>query len=806
MKKITFLFLITFAFTAVKSQEIDCYYHDDGGHERNRNIDVIQMTLNVSFKPKEGKVLGRVNHQFTCLQSNVDTVFLDGPGITIDSAYLDGKAITWTSNKDGVVCHTHLTSAYRTNHTLVLKYSATPKKGIYFIGWNLPEITDPVNMSRRQIWTQGQGVDNRYWIPMIDDRGDKFVTEVYVAFDKDYNVLSNGALIDSKVNKNNEKTWHYKINNRHSGYLLMLAIDKYGIYKSYTSRGTPMQFWYYPEHPEKLDPTRMHSERIIEFLESETGVNYPWGSYSQVMVQEFLYGAMENTSATVFGDFFFTDKRGFLDRNYIIVNCHEATHQWFGDLITARNDGDHWLQESFATFYPGLFSGSLWGEDEMHWYFRNNMNSALAAGLENSLPVRHSMGGTARHYPKGASVLYMLQHTMGKENFKRGIKFYLDKHGFSGVETYDLVKGFVDATGMNMDWFFDQWIYRGGEPHYQVNTQLVNNKYEFSIQQIHKQDQTVKLFRMPFDFALYLNDGSVIRQTHWIEKINENISIEIPEGKTVLFALFDEGSHVLKRVTFNKTTEELKNQAVKAQQFLDRFDAITALENKEFDNKADFLINIFNTEKNKHIRAEIVRQLAALNRTDFITKAYSDAEVEVRKAAIDNYSVDEKTAPVFEKALEDSSYNLIETALTKLWESDLVNKPKNSYLEKIKDLRGMNQNLRIKYLEYAAEIYVGTEQMYVGMLAQLCGEMYEFRTRINAIQAIKRLNACNEIVVKNLFSCLLNFNPRLQNPAKETLNYLKQQSANGRIIRSVLKSSAYTPEEVSKIKGLLGMK
>lgn len=806
MRKLAFTLLILCLISNLKAQEVDCYYHDAGGHERDRNIDVIQMTLNVSFAPKEGKVMGRVEHQFSCLQSNVDTIFLDGPGIMVDSAYLDGKSIGFRKNDNGIICQTNIKSGYKTNHTLVLKYSALPKRGIYFIGWNLPEITDPVNMSRRQIWTQGQGIDNRHWIPMIDDRGDKFITEVFVNFDKEYNVLSNGALVDSKNVKNNEKQWHYKINNRHSGYLLMLAIDKYGIHKSYTANRTPIQFWYYPEHADKVEPTNRYSEKIIEFLESETGVNYPWGTYSQVMVQEFLYGAMENTSATVFGDFFNTDARGYLDRNYVIVNCHEATHQWFGDLITARNDGDHWLQESFATFYPGLFSGNLYGENEMHWYFRNNMNSALAAGLENSLPVRHSLGGTARHYPKGASVLYMLQNVMGKENFRRGIKYYLEKHGFSGVETHDLIKSFVDATGMNMDWFFDQWIYRGGEPNYSVSTQTIGDNYEFTIQQIHKQENTVKLFKMPFDFALYLSDGSVIRETQWIEKISEKVSLKIPEGKTVLFALFDEGSKVLKRATFNKTIDELKAQASKSKYVLDRYDAIVALDGKTFENKAAFLKSLYDSETNKQIRAEITKQLAGLGESDFIAVAYSDKAVEVRKAAIEHFAVDEKTVKTFEKALEDSSYALIENALTKLWESDINLSPRNSYLEKIKDLRGANQSLRIKFLEYAAESYEGTEQMYIGQLAAMAGEMYEFRTRVNAMNALKRIGACNEIVVKNLYACLLNFNPRLQNPAKDVLNYFKQQSSNARIMRKVLNSAAYSAEERTKIKGLLGMK
>ncbi|MFY7796576.1 MAG: M1 family metallopeptidase, partial [Bacteroidia bacterium] len=343
-------------------------------------------------------------------------------------------------------------------HQIVFEYIAHPKKGIYFSGYTaangqpLLGNIDESDMIRKQIWTQGQGIDNRHWIPMIDDRSDKYITETVVTHDSKHQVLSNGTLKSKKVNKDGTTTWHYALNQPHAGYLLMLGIGNYAVKNSKTALGTPIQFWYYPEHPEKVEPTSRYSEQIIDFLATETGIPYPWISYSQVMVQDFLYGAMENTSATTFGDFFWVDKRGFQDRNYVVVNAHEATHQWFGDFITGRHAGEQWLQESFATFYPGLFVGSVYGNDELDWYFRDQMNGAVAAGKANSLPVRHSAAGSSRHYPKGASVLHMLRHILGEDNFRRSINHYLQKHAFATVETWDLQKAILDETGINMDW------------------------------------------------------------------------------------------------------------------------------------------------------------------------------------------------------------------------------------------------------------------------------------------------------------------------------------------------------------------
>lgn len=815
MKKFLFIASLALASMPATAQHNDllCYHADPGRHERNRNVDIIHMKLNVAFLPAQGTVLGTVTHQFRCLQDNIDTIFLDAPGITVDSAWLNGKPITFRYNAAGLICNTNLKQAdmkfpaYNSQHTLKIKYTAKPKKGIYFIGWNVPEIDDPAHQTRRQIWTQGQGIDNRHWIPMIDDRGDKFVTEVQVTFEKEYNVLSNGQLLSNKENKDKKtRTWHYKINNRHAGYLLMLAIDKYAIKKTTTKRGTPIQFWYYPEHPERLEPTSLFSERIIEFLEDETGVKYPWGSYSQVIIQDFMFGAMENTGATTLGDFSWVDSRTFLDRNYVTTNAHEATHQWFGDLITARNDADHWLQESFATYYPGLFVGSVYGPDETAWYFRGNMNGAIAAGEKNSLPVRNSEAGSARHYPKGASVLHMLQHVMGRDNFRRGIKLYLDRHAFDGVMTVDLEKAMLDATGMNMDWFFDQWIYRGGEPHYRVSSQTTPTGTEFTVEQIHKMEPTVGTFRMPVDFAVYYADGSVSRHTEIIDKAFQKVVIPIPANKAVAFTLFDEGSHILKKVSFSKTTDELLSQLLMARDMLDRYDALIALNKTPIEKKKDFLLRAFNIEKHKAMRAEIARQLLQTgDDIDFATKAFGTRQVEVRRAVIDVMPVNDNTLPIFEAALKDSSYFIIETALLKLWDAVPDESKRTRYLQAIAGLDGYTHNLKIRYLELSTEVFPEMKGNAIMMLTDYCSDKYEFRTRVLAMQALQRLNLCNDAVVKNLYTCILNFNSRLAGPAKEVLQYFKQQSAFQKTLKSTLETGDYTAEQKKTIKQTIGL-
>lgn len=784
------------------------------------------MLVEVSFVPQKKEVYGTVTHTFASIQNTIDTIFFDAPNIKIKKVWLDLKEISFKTNAEGLIAQTNLKNDLNKVHSLKIEYFATPAKGIYFVGWNVPQIEDPANMTRRQIWTQGQGIDNRHWIPMIDDRGEKYITETKISFQSDYNVLSNGNFIGKTVDpKDKSKTiWHYKMPKQHSGYLLMLAIDKYAVKSTKTKRGTPINFWYYPEQPERVAPTNLYSEKIIEFLESETGTPYAWGSYSQVMVQDFLYGAMENTSATIFGDFFWVDPRSFLDKNYIGVNAHEATHQWFGDLITGRHDGEQWLQESFATFYPGLFNGYAISNDEMLWYFRSNQLSAIAAGKANSLPVRHSASGSSRHYPKGASVLYMLQHILGPENFKRSIQLYLQRHSFATVETWDLQKAIIDATGINMDWFFDQWIHRGGEPKLKVSTQSISlngeKGIEFTVEQIHKTDPVVGIFKLPVDVAIYFTDGSVHRQNVMIDKAFQKIFIPT-KNKDVAFKLFDEGTFILKEIEFAKPLSELYAQFEAAENTLDRFDALVALKSKMTEINANqaskdqyynALLKAWNKETYKEMRVELANQLMLIPNlpSNIWTKIATDKATEVRKVFVLKAPLVDETKALFEIALTDSSYLTIEAAIARMWNSPLYANQHNMILDKIKGLDGYTHNLKVKYCELATEVYPDMKGSMIKALVDMSGPKYEFRTRILAMQALQRLNFLNEEFAMNLFDGMTTFNSRLNSPAIEVATYLNKQTEHSRtFVKSLMNykgsiDALNKTEDIAKVRRILG--
>lgn len=782
------------------------YLSDPDAAERQHSVDITHMKVEVRFEPEAGKVIGKVTHQFVTLQKAIDTLFFDAPGITINSATMDGAPVPFSINPEGVVLRFAKPLTWDEKHSVVFEYTALPKRGIYFIGWNQPENTGTpdINYIRKQIWTQGQGIDNRNWIPMYDNMNDKFTTETVVSMPKPYKVLSNGKKIAQTDNPDGSQTWHYVMERPHAGYLLMLGIGIYEVKETKTSRGTPVQFWYYPEFKDRVEPTSIHTEKMIELLEDETGTPYPWGAYSQIMVQNFLYGAMENTSATVFGDFFTVDARGFKDRNYMGVNCHELTHQWFGDLITARSGNDVWLQESFATFYPKLFFKGLDGDDAYQWSVRGEYNAALNQSQKDLFPIRHTKAGTTRLYPKGSAVLSMLRYQLGDESFRRFIQHYLSVNGYKNVEAWDFQKAIKDKLGLNYDWFFDQWVHRGGEPHFKVSYTNDGKTVSFRVQQIHKTNGHVRCFKMPVDFAVYYKNGSIDRCKIWVMDTTDQ-TISFPNtGGEIRFALFDEHDKVMKKLTFKKSDEELLAQAAGAEFMIDRYDAIAAMDSMPMEKKAAFLQQRFAAEKYFAIRAEIARQLAnQKSLVKWYANILKDPKAEVKNAFISADTTVEMHKAIFAQLLKDSSNVVVENALDKLIACKAITeKEKAAYLKSTQGLSGQNNNIRCKWLEYA---YNNTKEAamkktYLDELTKLCGANYEFRTRVNAAMAVKRLKVLDAGIAANLIDACLSYNGRLSGPCAEVLKELRKDAANQSVLATVIDKC--TSEQKERLKGM----
>lgn len=789
------------------------YIDAPGSEPRERPVDIERMKLDVRFVPEQGLVKGTVTHVFNVLQKRVDTILFDAIKIDIKSATLNGRNLRYRSTDTSVIVYCEPPLTWDTKDSITFTYEARPRKGIYFVGWN-----DPSKRMRKQIWTQGQGIDNRHWIPMYDEMNDKMITETITTFDSSYTVLSNGTFLGAKLNADRTKSWHYTMTRPHASYLLMLAIGHYSITERVSKSGVKQRLYSYPEYPERIEPTYRYSSEAMDFLEEYIGIAYPWELYSQVPVADYIFGAMENTTATIFGDFSQTDARGWLDRSYVGTNVHELTHQWFGDLVTARSQKSVWLQESFATFYPHVFTRktpALGGEDGYQWGRRGMHKAALGASEKDRLPIVNPTAGSARIYPKGAAVLDMMAYTFGEDALRRVIKNYLEKHMYQTVETNDLYLAFQDTLGLSPEWFFDQWLYKGGEPHYKVSWSKSAMQQgagtvpstRVDVEQIHHMDELTGPFRMPIVFEAWYTDNTSDRVRVDVDAKNTVVQVPNPQNKQVAFVLFDPGSYVMKKLTFDKTWDEKLAQVKQAPLMIDRYDALEAMRGDSSRGKERIAVlkDVLQRETFSAIRSEAVQQAAELARNGFpeawslVKIGLEDKQTDVRKAAVNSVSVVPETLRgAFEQMLSDSSYLIIQTVLTKLATS-FPDKAK-SYIEKIKSVRGPHERVRIARLEIE---YQHGNSAALDELADLSGPGWEFITRQNAMGAFKRLSMIRPLAIENMLQALFSTNNRLSAVALSTLTALSEITSYRAAIRQIVENKALSKSEKQMVEPLV---
>ena len=741
-----FCFLLSFCLSAQTQPKLKTLPWDSASVPRERLVDFTHLDLKVSFQPAFGVVDGEVLHTFKPLRKSVDSLILDGPGIRIKEMTLDGEAQRYSQRDDQIFVKFSKPLDSGNEHKLRIRYSATPRKGIYFVGWN-----DATNRSRKQIWTQGQGIDNRHWIPMFDNMNDKICTDIQIRMDPKYKVLSNGDLISSTAlaGPGSDLVWHYRMTKPHAPYLIMLGVGDYAVEQRKSKSGVPLNLWYYPDQADRVEPTYRYSVEMFDFFEKEIGVPYPWSSYAQIPVQEFMYGAMENTTATIYGDFFYVDERAYLDKKYVGVNAHELAHQWFGDMVTAISPTHHWLQESFATHYNMMYEGEVFGKDHFDLARRNAQNAAFSASSRDGFPVASSQGGSTRWYPKGAVILEMLKYVVGREDFNRAIRWYLERNAYGNVDSHDLLRAFHEVTGQSLDWFWEQWLYRGGEPSYVVSAVSSDSSTTFNVAQMQIKEPYIGLFKMPIWFEVWFTDRTVARELVWVDQEKQIVQIRHPQGKKVAYTLFDPDNRVMKQVSFTKPSSQLFSQVRFATHLLDRIDAMVALNAWTWDMKRPIFSEIAakgKTIKERTLAMEFLKDDAASRK--ILKQSLSDKHYLVRQSAIqliDSLSADEISPAT--KLLQDSSYVTVNEALRKLLKSD----PKNTetYLLLSGEVFGDNaRNIRFTWLK--AAIKAGKKEFEAELL-DLCSPSFEFNTRKTAFSLAKELNVADKSLVWNAF-------------------------------------------------------
>lgn len=742
------------------------YYADPATIPPDLMVTLKHISASVRFMPEENRVIGSAEFKFIPNRYKTDSIVFHCPDFIVTEVTVGDKVARFRQSQSSLIIFPESSLLVKGSEaSLKIVYEATPMAGpIYFVGWKAEEAG-----KRKAIWAHRPNG----WLPYMDAR---ITMDLFVTFDKKYKVFSNGERMEITDNSDGTRTWHYAMTKNHPFFSTALVIGDYDYKTSKTTRGVPLEYWYYSDMPDRVATTYKYTEMMFDFFEKELGVNYPYPVYREAPVIDYMYGAMETTTSTVFGDYMLIEPRAWWQRNYVNVNAHELAHQWFGNYIGHFVNRDVWLTESFGTYYAKMFEKSIFGEDYYQNIRNDEINQSFEASKKNNFPVGGVQGGVQRIYQKGSLVLDMLRYVMGDKEFCDAVRHYLEKYGFNYAETNDFIRCVYEVGGKPYNWFFDQWVLRGGEPSYKVSYTVTEDTTgarttRVQVWQIHETNDLTGLFKMPVDFEVHYKDGTSDRTRMWVENKFTEAIIPNPGKKSIAFVLFDPNRQILKKVTFDRGFSELAAQFRNAANMIDRYEALLALKSVPVDEKRSILCDAFARETFWLIRSEILNQLTGDPHeltVQMLAEALKSPDANVRKAALKDLSpVPDALQASVELCLADSSWLNIELALNSL----CISFPEKAagYLEQTKNLEGWRgRNIRMKWLEIS--IANGNKELYPELISYT-GPTFEFETRINAFNTLKKLMYIDPEVQKNARAASQHWNNKLSTPARDYLNY-----------------------------------
>ena len=574
---------------------------------RSKDYDLQHSKIALKFDLEQKKVIGDVTHTISVLKDETKSLVFDSVGLTIQSVTLNkGAAKFETTDKKLIVL---LPSMARKGEKfeVEIKYEGKTSKGAYFI---LPDKDYPDRP--KQIWTQGESEDTRYYLPTYDYPNDRLTTETILTVPATWLTVANGKLMGVKDAGNGMKTWTWQESLPSSTYLITVVAGEFDEMKD-TWRGKPVTYYAPKGRGDRLKINYGRTPQMLELFSKKLGVDYAWEKYAQVMVDDFVAGGMENSSATTntssslvhpaLAPEYPTGQDGLI--------AHELGHQWFGDLVTCKDWGNIWLNEGFATFMEYLWMENYFPKEQSEYERWTSVREWFEQGNLWAKPiVRHDFDDSSEFdgnaYGKGGLVLYMLRHQLGDDAFYRGLRHYLEANRGKNVVTADLVKAIEEETHANVDQFFTQWVYGAGAPKFDLSYAYDDAKHQVTlkVKQTQKIAGRVGLFRIPTDVEITTAAGA---KDYPITVSKAEEAFALPAGSAPVMVLFDEGGHILKSAEFHKEKKEWLYQAKNASEYADRADAVEALAKLKDDAEVDAALG----ETLQHDKAWGVRATAA---------------------------------------------------------------------------------------------------------------------------------------------------------------------------------------------------
>ncbi|MCH7911122.1 MAG: hypothetical protein IIB38_16105, partial [Candidatus Hydrogenedentes bacterium] len=403
-------------------------------------------------------------------------------------------------------------------------------------------------------------------------------SEIIVTFPKGFVALSNGVLLETTENADS-KTAHWAQTIPHPSYLVSLIVGRY-VEINDEGGGVPLHYFVRPKFERQANLSFSKTGGMMKFFQDWIDLPYPYESYSQVAVVDFIFGGMENSSITTLTERTLHDEAAHLTYSSDGLVAHELAHQWWGDLLTCRDWTHLWLNEAFATYFQALYFEHDRGREDFDYemlryrraYFERESIDA-ARPIVNSTLGRPGNALNRRIYDKGAWVLHMLRRRMGDSLFQKGIREYARTFQGKPVETNNLLRTLEAVSGEGLEAFFDQWVHHAGYPELEVDYTWSDETgvAEIRVRQTQTLSEIVPLFRMEVDVLFVTQAGRHVERI----KISEaSHTFQIKLDSRPQYVRFDPDGNLLKRLAFHNSEDMTLAQLEDDTTFLGQIEAI----------------------------------------------------------------------------------------------------------------------------------------------------------------------------------------------------------------------------------------
>ncbi len=516
IKLLLFFFLVVFVSPVFSQSSTDNKKLNDKKYfvsDLQKSIDIFHYNLLLDLNTEEKILSG------TATLTAVKNLKLDlGAEISIElnlydnmiikSLKVNGSETEYLRNKNKIFIQP--TEDLTDTFEIEIFYYGTPKRS-GFDGFVFGEVN-----GQSLVYNISEPIYAPTWFPCDDDPSDKAMLDIEITNDSQFVSVSNGNLKNVKA-KGNKKTYHYQTEYPISTYLIAVYSAPYksffDVYKGLDGNDSmKIEYYVMPEHFEQAKIDFAEHIDVMKTL-SEIFGEYPFIK-EKYGVAEFLwnYGAMENQTITGVG-YAFVSGYDFFKDTYV----HELAHHWWGNSVGPKTWNDIWLNEGFATYSEALYAEAKHGKNAL----TSKMQSKFSDNFRGTLYAPKDLFGETI-YEKGAWVLHMLRYEIGDSAFFKSLNSYYDLYKYSNASVEDFKSVCENVSGINLDKFFDQWVYTG--------TDNIFCSYIFSFNDDNKKECVINLFQEPqayeeFHFPLEIKfdfeDGSFEIQKVYVDEMEK---------------------------------------------------------------------------------------------------------------------------------------------------------------------------------------------------------------------------------------------------------------------------------------------